>query len=295
MNLFLSNRNLIRPAVLIFSALLHFDEMPDIFANIRIKTLISVFSAEPVAQTIYDMIFSRIVKDLNETNLKMLDELHSLLTKFEKVDAEQQQTILDIAVFAVVNLSKNKKNKEQYDRLRVTLFDIIRTNVTIEDAAASKQCIEKTLPAFATIVKTMMARNETDDGLATIFKLFMKNTVDCTNSYTIKLLNVAVSNKATLQYADDELNELIEMYWTDFKRICIESTPKASDSVLKIIFDFKSTDEWIALLSELETDIKESIHTERADQQNKILTSMAKCQLNKVKGQVNRVHALNNK
>lgn len=261
--------------------------MPAIFTNLRIKTLISVFSAEPVAQSIYDMIFNRIVKDLNETNVKMLDDLHSLLTKFEKVDAEQQQTILDIAVFAVVNLSKNKKNKEHYDRLRVTLFDIIRNSVENSDAEASMKCIEKTLPAFATIVKTMVARNETDDSVAVLFKLFMKNTVDCTNSHTIKLLNVAVSNKAILQYADDELKELIELYWNDFKRTCAESTPKASDGVLKTIFDFKSTDEWIALLSELETDIKESLFTERADQQNKILASMAKCQLNKVKGQVN--------
>lgn len=261
--------------------------MPAIFSSLRIKTLISVFSAEPVAPSIYDMIFNRIVKDLNETNLKMLDDLQSLLTKFEKVDAEQQQTILDIAVFAVVNLSKNKKNKEHYDRLRVPLFDIIRSSVANKDAESSKKCIEKTLPAFATIVKTMVARNETDDGVAAIFKLFMKNTVDCTNSYTIKLLNVAVSNKSTLKYADDELKELIELYWTDFKRMCAESTAKGSDGVLKTIFDFKTTDEWIALLSELETDIKESLFTERADQQNRILASMAKCQLNKVKGQVN--------
>lgn len=260
--------------------------MPAIFTNLRIKTLISVFSAEPAAQSIYDMIFNRIVKDLNETNLKMLDDLQSLLTKFEKVDAEQQQTILDIAVFAVVNLSKNKKNKEHYDRLRVTLFDIIRNSVANENADASKKCIEKTLPAFATIVKTMVARNETDDSVAAIFKLFMKNTVDCTNSYTIKLLNVAVSNKAILQYADEELKELIELYWNDFKRMCADSPSKASDGVLKTIFDFKTTDEWIALLGELETDIKESLFTERADQQNKILASMAKCQLNKVKGQV---------
>lgn len=260
--------------------------MPAIFTNLRIKTLISVFSAEPAAQAIYDMIFNRIVKDLNETNLKMLDELHTLLTKYEKVDAEQQQTILDIAVSAVVNLSKNKKNKEHYDRLRVTLFDIIRSSVATEDAAASKKCIEKTLPAFTMIVKTMLARNETDDSVATIFKLFMTNTVDCTSSFTIKLLNVAVSNKATLQFADDELKELIELYWNDFKRMCGENTSKASEGVLKTIFDFKSTDEWVALLGELETDIKESLFTERAEQQNKILASMAKCQLNKVKGQV---------
>lgn len=274
-----------------FSALLHFDEMPAIFASLRIKTLISVFSAEPAAQSIYDMIFNRIAKDLNETNLKMFDELHSLLTEFEKAEAEQQQTILDIAVFAVVNLSKNKKNKDHYDRFRVTLFEIIRQRVaSTEDTEASKKCIERTLPAFATIVKTMVARNETDDSVAAIFKLFMTNTVDCTNAYTIKLLNVAVNNRAALQYAEDELKQLIELYWNDFKRMCAESTPKASDGVLKTIFDFKSTEEWVALLSDLEANIKASLFTERAEQQNRILASMAKCQLNRVKGQVNSVH-----
>lgn len=250
--------------------------------------MISVFSAEAAAQTIYEMIFTRIIKDLNQTNLEMLGELHSLLTKFDELDTEQQQTILDIAVFAVVNLSKNKKTKEHYDRFRVTLLDIIRGRVLdTKDAEASKKCIERTLPAFATIVKTLVARNETDESVANIFKLFMENTVECTNPYTIKLLNVAVSNKDTLQYANGELKQLIELYWNNFKRMCIGSMPKASDNILKIIFDFKSSDEWIALLSELETDIKESLFTERADQQNKILASMAKCQLNKVKGQVN--------
>lgn len=261
--------------------------MPAIFSHLSIETLIGVFKAESAAKSIYDMIFNRIVKDLNNTNLNMLDVLHSLLKKFDKVGARQQQAILDIAVLAVVNLSKNKKHKEHYDRFRVTLFEIIRNGVANDDAEASKKCLEKTLPAFATIIKTMVARNETDDGVTDIFKLFMKNSVDCTNSYTVKLLNVAVSNKTTLRYDDDELKQLVDLYWNDFKRMCIESTPKTSDTVLKIIFDFKSTDEWIALLSELETDIKASLLTERAEQQIRILTSMAKCQLNKVKGQVN--------
>lgn len=260
--------------------------MPAIFAALRIKSLIKIFSVEPAAQTIYDIIFGRIVDDLNETNLKMLDELQSLLTKFDRVDAEQQKTILDIAVFAVVNLSKHKKNKEHYDRLRVTLFDIIRSCVVTDDADASKLCIERTLPAFATIVKTMVARSETDDSVATIFKLFMKNTVDCTNSFTIKLLNVAVSNKATLQYSADELKELIELYWADFKRMCGEGDVRTSEGILKTIFDSKSIDEWTALLCELETNIKASVFTEKADQQYRILASMARCQMNKVKGQV---------
>lgn len=264
--------------------------MPAIFSSLRIKTLINVFSGESTAQTIYDMIFERIVNDLDGTSSNMLDELHSLLTKFDKFDAEQRQTVVDIAVSAVVNLSKSKKNKEHYDRFRVTLFDIIQKSVSnTDDADASKRCIDRTLPAFATIVKTMLARSETDDSVATIFKLFMSNTVDCTNAYTVKLLNVAVNNKAILQYADDELKQLIESYWDDFKRTCAESTPKGSDGVLKIIFDSKSTDEWIALLGELEADIKASLFTEHAEQQNRILASMAKCQLNKVKGQVSIV------
>lgn len=261
--------------------------MPAIFTKLRIKTLIDVFSVGPGAQTIYDMIFNRIVKDLNETNLEMLDELHVALTKFDKVDAVQQQTLLDIAVFAVVHLAKNKKNKEQYDRLRVSLFEIIRNVIATNDATAMKQYIATTLPAFATIVKTMIARSETDESLATVFKLFMTNTVDCTNAYAVKQLNVAVNNKSTLQYTDDELKELIELYWNDFKRICADqSAPQNSDGILKIIFDFKSTEDWTDLLNKLEVEIKESLFTERAEQQHRILASMAKCQLNKVKGQV---------
>lgn len=279
-----------------FSAILHFDEFPAIFDGLKIKTLISVFSDEPDAQLLYDMIFDRVVKDLSESNIKMLDDLLILLKAFDQNEQEQQETLLDIAAFAVVNLSKNKKNKEYYAKFRLTLFHIIKQAATVADAAAAQKCVEKTLPAFATIIKTVLAGEEADGDVTDIFKLFTQHTIDCRNPYSIKLLNISVNNKLLLKFSDDELKSLIDKYWNDFKQSCTEITDetinKTKDTILKIIFDYKSTDEWIELLNEVETDIKTSLYTERAEQQSKILASMSKCQLNKVKGQVseNRIN-----
>lgn len=277
-----------------FPDILYFDEPPAIFQLIDIETLIVVFSDIPESHCLYDMIFDRVVKELTEYNSKMLDDLQRQLMAFADFDAEKQEILREIAVFAVVNLAKNKKNKELYDKFRSTLFAIVSTSAKSASPADFGTIVAKTLPAFATIVNTALSKGEGDDQISATFKSFAKHSVDSHNASSVKMLSIAMNNKAALKYTDDELKELVELYWADFKQKCTadalgrnsRDSAKSTDQVLKHIFDFKSSDEWVQLLLEIELAIKEDELNEKLNEHSKILSSMAKCQLNKVKGQI---------
>lgn len=253
-----------------------------------------VLSDIPESHSLYDMIFDRVVKDLTEYNSKMLDDLQQHLEKFVEFDAAKQEILREIAVFAVVNLAKNKKNKEFYDKLRSTLFAIVSTSANAASPADFEDIVAKTLPAFATIVNTALSKGEGDDQISATFKSFAKHSVDSQNGSSVKMLSIAMNNKAALKYTDGELKELVELYWADFKRKCTADAPeqssrdsaKSTDLVLRHIFDFKSSDEWVQLLLEIELAIKEDEFNEKLNEHSRILSSMAKCQLNKAKGQI---------
>lgn len=81
----------------------------------------------------------------------------------------------------------------------------------------------------------------------------------------MKLLNVVLNNKIVLRYDDAELKEIVDDYWANFRDCCLidgDSGKSESDSklenhasletVLKLIFDFKSTEDWIQLLNEFD-------------------------------------------
>lgn len=59
-----------------------------------------------------------------------------------------------------------------------------------------------------------------------------------------------------LQLNDEELKEIINDFWLNFKHTCNnnydEATKKTLNMALKLIFDHKTTDEWIQLLTEVE-------------------------------------------
>lgn len=70
---------------------------------------------------------------------------------------------------------------------------------------------------------------------------------------------MVLNNRASLTFTDDELKEIIDQYWDNFKVCCLAQNSESKDGsvpnlemVLKIIFDFKSTEDWIKLLDELE-------------------------------------------
>ncbi|XP_031625322.1 uncharacterized protein LOC116342004 [Contarinia nasturtii] len=281
-------------AVNIFKAILHFGESPNVFANLKIKTLITIFKDENSVQSIFALIFERTCRDINIENAKVLDELYELLQQFETNDQSQQKILLQIAVLVVGDLSKDKKNRVHCDRFRDIVFGIIKT--VSKDKKNGGWLIGATLPAFVIIVKAYIAANkakeekDSDEQTIQLIKLFLKNSVDCMNQHSVRLLNTALENKAYLGLTDEEIKELVAKYWLDFKMACGNShdvaTNKTLNSALKIICDHKSIDEWIKLLTEVEKEIESSIFSDQSKQQSKILASMANCQYNKNKGQI---------
>lgn len=168
---------------LVRSAVLHFGEAPNIFGNLKVNTLITLLKDEPSAQPIFALIFEKTCRDLNEINLKVLDELFELLKRFNENDQSQQSVLLQIAVLVICDLTKNWKQREHCDRFREILFDIIKT--LAKENKNNEWFINATLPAFVLIVKTYISANKTnptqngDDDEETIqlIKLFLKNSV----------------------------------------------------------------------------------------------------------------------
>lgn len=72
----------------------------------------------------------------------------------------------------------------------------------------------------------------------------------------MKLLNATLENRAHLNLTEAEIKTLIDSYWQNFKETCAvehdENTNKTVYGAIKMIFDHKSTDEWIELLNQTE-------------------------------------------
>lgn len=162
-----------------FSEILHFDHFPALFRFISIDTLLTIFNTDPEAVAIFDMIFDRVSKQLNDENCKMLDGLIDLLNNYKTSDKTPKDTLLDIAVIAFVQLSKNKKAKEYFEKLRDSLLSIIKEHfVGKEDKKGdTKALVLKTLPAFVTIVKSVVGKGEADEELGKVTKIFLKESV----------------------------------------------------------------------------------------------------------------------
>lgn len=275
------------------SDILYFDEPPAIFQIISIEILVTLFTEIPESNCLYDLIFDRIVKETTDYNIKMLNDLDEHLENIDKFDATKQEILRDISCFAIVNLSKQKSTKEFYDKLRPKLFNII--SETIKSNEMEKCNLQKLLAAFATIVNTMLQRKDecNDENVSHTFKQFAKHIVDCHNVSSVKMLGIAISNRTALKYTEDELKELNQLYWNDFRQKCANENQqitrdqaKSIDVVLKDIFSIKTVDEWIKLLIEIEHEIKNDNNNVKLKEHRKLLSSMAKCQLNKEKGQI---------
>lgn len=68
-------------------------------------------------------------------------------------------------------------------------------------------------------------------------------------------MNIAINHKRVLEMADSDLKTLIDAYWEDFRDCCnkgLIDDAKLTETILKIIIDFKTTEEWIELLKELD-------------------------------------------
>lgn len=80
--------------------------------------------------------------------------------------------------------------------------------------------------------------------------------MDCRDQNAIKLMNTAINHKRVLEMNEDDLKVLIDRYWENFKDCCskglIDDSTKLTETILKIIIDFKSTEEWIELLKEID-------------------------------------------
>lgn len=276
--------------------------MPNIFEFIKIENFIEIFKNEPKTHELFGLIFERVCHEsIQESGSTVFNDLHHLLEapQYEQKDDAYQQILLDIAVLAVVDLSKNKKNKSQYEKFQGIVFETIQKIIKVNRPNDPR--VLKTLPAFATIFKAKINAPEEDEAntkkekkkLTELFKLFLGNTViyckpffinpfitylsmqilllqvDCKNQYSVKLLQTALENKERFELGDD-LRDLIVKYWNNFKSACAddhdEATIKTMNNALKLIFDYKSTEEWVQLLTEVEkvNDVKHMIFVKYA-------------------------------
>lgn len=157
--------------------------MPNIFRNLKVKTLITLLKDETSAQSIFSLIFEKACRDLNEIHSQVLDELIVLLKQFDDNEQSQQKILLQIVVLIVGALSKDKKNRNQYDRFRHILFDIIK-NVS-KNVDSIVWLINITLPALILIVKAHVDANKNEAVSDTkiseevqLMKLYLKHTVN---------------------------------------------------------------------------------------------------------------------
>lgn len=74
--------------------------------------------------------------------------------------------------------------------------------------------------------------------------------------HSVQLLNTLFENKVCLQLTNDELKEINNSAWSNFKDVCNKNhddiTKKILNTALKLILDHRTSDEWIELLTELE-------------------------------------------
>lgn len=155
------------------------------FTNLKVSTLIALFKDEASAQSIFTLIFERTCRDINDKNVKVLDELFELLQQFEANEQSQQKILLEIAVLVVGDLSKDKKNRAHCDKFRDILFEIIKD--VAKKTNDTDWLIDATLPAFVIVVKAYIAVNKSnsnaaqeandDDQTVQLIKLFLRNSV----------------------------------------------------------------------------------------------------------------------
>lgn len=154
--------------------------MPNIFRNLKVNNLITLLKDDTSATLIFSLIFEKACRDLNEINTNVLDEFIVLLELFENNAESQQRILLQVAVLIVVDLSKDKKNRSQYERFRNILMEII-TNKSKETENIG-WLMQTTLPAFMIIVRAHVDANKTADGnksneIIKLMKLYLNNTV----------------------------------------------------------------------------------------------------------------------
>lgn len=210
--------------------------------------------------SIFRMVFKRIC-EYDDSYSKILAELFKLLEAFDETDETKQKMLLQIAVFILGDLSKDKTKKETFDQLCELLFKIIQNAVNID---SNDWFLGTTLPAFVTLTKTAINKAITtetaelndDERTTKLISLYLKKTIDCTNLDSVRLLNTALENKTILQLSDADLKEIINRFWLNFKSSCNrthdETTKKTLNNALKLIYGHTPTDEWIQMLLEME-------------------------------------------
>lgn len=164
--------------------------MPNIFRNLKVKTLITLLKDDTSAQSIFSLIFEKVCRDLNETNANVLDELIVLLKQFDNNEESEQKILLQIGVLIVGDLSKDKKNRSQCDRFRDILFEIITNAFKQNDNI--DWLISVTLPAFIIIVKSHIDANKNiaasdannSNEITNLMKNYLNKTVIACNIFS---------------------------------------------------------------------------------------------------------------
>lgn len=178
--------------IFFFSALFHFGDAPNIFNELDFKTFITLVKDESIFKSIIAMIFER-TKEHSDTYDRILSEFLTYLQQFDEINNSEQRLLLNVAVYVIGDLAKDKSKKEQFDEARDTLFKIIVTMIDNQSTELNNWFLLTTLPAFVTLIKILIRVHKSDniefqDGplLKKLIKLYLNNSV-CIMSFCILL------------------------------------------------------------------------------------------------------------
>lgn len=226
----------------------------------NLNTFITLLKDGDEINSIFGMVFKRICEH-DESYLMVLAEMLKLLEAFDDTDETKQKMLLQIAVFVLGDLSKDKTKKESFDQLCELFSKIIQNAANID---SNDWFLRTTLPAFVTLIKTIInkaiksdtAEVKDDKQTTKLISLYLKKSIDCTNSDSVRLLNTTLENKSILQLNDTDLKKIVNKFWLNFKSSCNrthdETTKKTLNNALILIFSHTPTDEWIQMLLEME-------------------------------------------
>lgn len=77
-------------------------------------------------------------------------------------------------------MSKNKKHKDYYEKYRVKVFELIKNELNAKDENVQEFVI-RMLPAVVMIARSALAKEEIDEDVKKVFKVFIENSVSLSN------------------------------------------------------------------------------------------------------------------
>lgn len=272
-----------------------FGDSPDIFAHIGVIDLLTVFDcATDVGRDIWETIFDRATNDLQSSNTAAFCELLTLMSA-----ASINAQLFDVCLIMVEHLAQNALYKETYHYCREVMLqkfcDHYRTVMCLPDND-NAIFVPRALDGFVAVFASALAKFENSketvpQDAQMIFKTFLREVKYYNDSSAIKLLNLALNHKVSVAIPDEEMTGHINRFWDDILRTLKTHPTRVVENgelLLKTILSYKSDEEFVDLLT---ADMPDSHEGDKlvanfCSYQHALISSIAKCTLNKSKGAV---------